>query len=372
MTAPLMQKPAADPAKSPAKSPAAKLFTLADSDIIELSQFVAAQSGRDSAAVEARLRWFLLANPARDPQIPLGWGLRSPHGELVGCILYAPQTFRFQQQKFLIIGSSSFYVDERYRGNGGLIFLRFSELGRKWPLFGNSANGDSAKLWKARGAVPIPYSDHELLGVLRWEGVIEEFLQRQGVPKKLARAISAPAVLVVRPFRRLKLKNGSSDALRPLKSAEDVMQLPIHHPPAEATANRDLSYISWRYFSGQDATVAVFAFRNHQTATDILVTVNQRPRGYRGQIRTLYVLDIYPPASPPVCASIAAALAERYCGEVDAVVFRGLDETSQNFLRRLGFIRRPFDAPSGWFLDRSGLLPTRTWYTVAADGDAII
>jgi len=110
----------------PEGSPPAKLVTISESEIVELAQFIASQSGRESASVERHLRWFLLENPARDPQIPLGSGLRSPQGELVGCILSVPQVFRFQQQTLLIVGSSCFYVDERYRGSGGLVFLRFS------------------------------------------------------------------------------------------------------------------------------------------------------------------------------------------------------------------------------------------------------
>ena len=277
-------------------------------------------------------------------------------------------------------GSSSFYVDERYRGSGGLVFLRFSELGRKWPLFGNSANADAAKLWKARGAVPIPYSDHELFGVLRWRGVIEEGLTRRSAPRAFARMTSGPAALFVRPFKRLKLDAGRPEDLVPLASAEQVMQLAIHDSAreltakltAKLTANRDLCYIRWRYFSGRDATGAVFAFRNNQVESDVLVTVNQRPRGYRGQICTLNVLDIYPAVTPEVCASIVGALVERYRGTMDAIVLRGMDEARQGIFRSLGFMRRQFDAPNGWFLDKSGFLPTRDWYLVPADGDWLI
>jgi hypothetical protein len=150
------------------------------------------------------------------------------------------------------------------------------------------------------------------------------------------------------------------------------MQLPIHDSNPELTANRDLRYIRWRYFSGRDATVGVFAFRNQQVESDVLVTVNQRPRGYRGQIRALHVLDIYPSVTPEVCVSIGAALAQRYRGSIDAIVLRSLDKARQDVFRRVGFMRRQFDAPNGWFLDRSGLLPTRSWYLVPADGDWLI
>jgi hypothetical protein len=350
----------------------AKLFTISESDIVELAQFVALQSGRESASVDSHLRWFLLENPARDPRIPLGCGLRSTKGELVGCILYVPQSFRFQQQTFLVVGSSCFYVDERYRGSGGLVFLRFSELARKWPLFGNSANADAAELWRARGAASIPYSDHELFGVLRWGGVIEEGLARRKVPRAFAQAVGSLAARFVHSFKRLKLGLARPEALVPLVSAEQVAQLRLHNSDPELTANRDLRYIRWRYFSGRDVTVAVFVFRHEQVESEVLVTVNQRPRGYRGQIRTLNVLDIYPSVTPGVCASIVGALVERYRNAIDAIVLRGLDEPRQDAFCRLGFIRRQFDAPNGWFLNKSGFLPVRNWHLVPADGDWLI
>src|SRR5277367_3499979 len=101
---------------NPGTSPHADLVIIYDSDIVELSQFIASQSGREAANVQSHLRWFLLENPARDPEIPLGCGLRSTEGKLVGCILYAPQTFRFQRQTLVLVGSSCFYVDKHYRG----------------------------------------------------------------------------------------------------------------------------------------------------------------------------------------------------------------------------------------------------------------
>jgi len=360
------------PITKPSAGPRAELVAISGSEIVELAHFIAAQSGREPQSVESHLRWFLLENPAGNPEIPLGCGLRSPQGELVGCILYVPQTFRFQQRTLLVVGSSCFYVDERYRGSGGLIFLRFSEIGRKWPLFGNSANLHAARLWRARGALPIPHSDHELFGVLRWEGVIEEGLTSRSVPRALARFASRPAAPVVRRVKRLKLEDGRPEDLVPLTSAERVMQLPIHGSAPELTASRDLRYIHWRYFSGRDTTVALFAFRNQQSKSDVLVTVNQRSRGYRGQIRALHVLDIYPSVTPEMCVSIVAALTERYRSSVDAIVLRGLDEERQKALQHLGFTRRQLDAPNGWFLDKSGLLPTRNWYMVPADGDWLI
>lgn len=356
-----------------ASSPPAELVTISESDVAALARFIASQSGRDSRTVESHLRWFLLDNPARDPQIPLGCGLRLSNGEFVGCILYVPQIFRFQKRTLPVVWSSCFYVDKDYRRDGGLkIFFTFAKLASTWPLCANSTNADAAKFWKVQKAVPIPDSDHELFGVLRWRGMIEEVLNRRGVPHAVARATSRPAALLVRPFKRLKLETGQAEFLVRLNSAEQVAQLPIHDPAPELTTNRDLAYIRWRYFSGRDQTVAAFAFRNKQVDSEVLVTVNQRPRGYRGQICSLNLLDIYPVVTPEICASIVAALAERYRNSVDAIVLRGLGQAHQNGFLSRGFLRRPFEAPNGWMLDKSGALPTHNWHFVPADGDWLI
>ena len=148
-------------------------------------------------------------------------------------------------------------------------------------------------------------------------------------------------------------------------------QLPIHDPPSErpqtAICLHSLALLLWTRCYRR-----LFAFRSKQSEPGVLVTVNQRPRGYRGQIHTLNLLDIYPAVTPEVCVSIIAALVERHRGAMDAVVLRGLDETRQDLFRSLGFLRRQFDAPNGWLLDKSGFLPTRDWYMVPADGDWLI
>jgi hypothetical protein len=313
----------------------------------------------------------LFENPAREPQDPLGFGLRSAD-QLVGCILCKPQNFRFQNEKILFIGSSSFYVDEGHRGYGGRIFLQYCRLGSPQPLFGTSANAEAAALWKAAGASPIPYSDSELFGVLRWPPVVEEFAHRRCSNRVLTRLAGGPVSSLAGLVRPLKIDCGASEALHPLVSAEQVNDLPIHHSSTKLTAMRDLSYIRWRYFSGRDATTAAFAFRSRQPDREILVTVNQRTRGYRGQINTLNVLDVYPEVPPKEWLRIVGALIARYREIVDAVVLRSQNPDQQKVFCARGFQRRTFEAPNGWFLDKARLLPTDAWYPVPADGDGLI
>jgi hypothetical protein len=349
----------------------ADLATLTEPDLSQIACFIAAQSGRTKEAVEQHLRWFLLENPARQPEDPLGFGLRVA-GQLAGCILCVPQTFRFENTRISMMGSSSFYVDERHRGHGGRIFLKYSRLANQRPLFGTSANPEAAALWKAAGATPIPYSDFELFGVLRWPPVAEEFIQRRYASRSLSRFAGSSISNLVRLFRPLKIDDGQPEALRPLTSAEKLNDLPIHNFSAKITALRDLPYLRWRYFSGRDATVSVFAFRSTRSSQEVLVAVNQRVRGYRGQINTLNVLDVYPEVPPQEWLRIVAALIARYTGTVDAIVLRSQNPDRQKLFCEKGFQQRAFDAPTGWCLDKANLLPTRDWYPVPADGDGLI
>jgi hypothetical protein len=227
-------------------------------------------------------------------------------------------------------------------------------------------------LWKAAGASPIAGSEAELFGVLRWPPVAEEVAHRRGTSRLLLRLAGSPVSQLAALGWRLKVDCDTSDALRTLTSPEQITELPLNDSSAKLTAMRDLPYIRWRYFSGRDASVAVFAFRSRAPDREILVTVNQRTRGYRSQINTLNVLDVYPEVPPEEWLRIVGALIARYKKTVDALVLRSQDQERQKMFCEKGFQRRVFDAPTGWFLDKAGLLPRRDWYSVPADGDGLI
>jgi hypothetical protein len=135
---------------------------------------------------------------------------------------------------------------------------------------------------------------------------------------------------------------------------------------------RDLSYIRWRYFPARDSSVAVFGFRERKLEQDVVVAVNQRARGYRAQINTLNVLDVYPEVSAEVWNCIVGALIARYRKNVDAVVLRNLGSELRDSFCERGFQKRSFDAPTAWLLDKAKLLPAAGWYVVPADGDSLI
>jgi hypothetical protein len=364
----------------------AELVALAEKDVPDVATFIAVQSGRARDTVEAHLRWFLLENPARQSKDPLGFGLRSAD-QLVGCILCSPQVFCIGKEKVLLMGSSLFYVDERFRGYGGRVFLQYCRLGTQHSLFGTSANAKAAALWKAAGASAIPYSDGELFGVLRWPPIAEEAVHRRYSSRLLSCLAGTRLAGIAGIFRPLNIEDETSDVLRPLTSAEQVTDLCENDlrkndldkndkndlaRPVKLTAARDLPYIRWRYFSGRDATTQAFAFRSNRPDQEIFIAVNQRIRGYREQIKTLTVIDVYPEVSPGEWLRIVGALKVRYGKIVDAIVLRNQNPVRQRLLCERGFQWRAFDAPNGWFLDRKKRLRTHDWYPVPADGDGLI
>jgi hypothetical protein len=344
------------------------LFDLSEHDLPEVAGFVAAQSGRAPGETLSHLTWLLLENPTRSEFGPLGCGVRSSHGALVGCILYLPQMFVFGQNPVLMLGSTCFYVDEAYRGSGGALFLKFTGAANQSPVFGNSANAVAAQLWKARGATPIPDSDHELLGVVHWPPIVEELAMRRGARPSLARA-AGTATAWLRYVRKLSLPTDQESELVRLSSVGEASELLRTNLSNYLTARRDESYIRWRYFSRRDPSIAAFVFRNRRTKNAVFVAVNERVRGYRKQIRSLNVVDVFPKPETAALAAMVAALHKKYRDRTDMIVMRNLDAPSRNQLLEAGFRRRDFELPNGWLLDRRGLLPTHDCYFVPADGD---
>jgi hypothetical protein len=363
-----MKFPAPIPLPQPSRT---ELVNLSEADLTEISSFIALQSGKDRQSIETHLRWFLLENPARDKNSPVGFGLRSA-GQLAGCILLSPQFFRCGAIRILFQGSSSFYVDEKYRGQGGRIFLQYCRLASQSPLFGTSANVEAAALWKAAGAIPLPFSELEMFGVLHWPPVAEEFSHRRYATPAFTRLAGSSWSSLAGLIHPLKIDPRSPDTLRPLTSAGQASELLIDALYPKLTAARDLPYLRWRYFSAPESSVNLFAFRSCHLDREILVTINQRSRGYRSQIRTLNLLDVYPEVPAKEWLQILGALVVRYKTTVDAIVLRNLNPDLRQALERKGFQPRIFDAPNGWLIDKQNLLKSHELYLVSADGDGLI
>ncbi len=349
------------------------LHEIVASDLVELAGFIGRISGSDIPISRAtdRLSWILLDNPARRSDDSPGWVLRAPSNEIVGCMCCTPQRFCLDERVFTLMMANSFYVDERHRGTGTSIFLKYLQLGRKYPLFVSSANPTVAQMWKKLGAYSLGNSEEEVLAILRWSPLVAESVYRKTNSRFLA---SAAAMLAPSGAGRPRFKDFSEGDLLPLKTPEEAAEICAEHRSDKLTSCRDLAFLKWRYFSPADSTTKLFAFRPRTSEKPRLVAIRLQCRGYTQQIRALHVLDIWgePDSHANLYLTVAAALAREYREQADALVFRCLNPEHRQFLESHGFKVRRCVAPIAWCIDKYNLLPTKDWYFVPADGDMFL
>jgi hypothetical protein len=355
-----------------------QLHEIAPSDLEEVARFVGRVSRSDTPLPRAveRLSWILLENPARGPDDPLGWFLRAPSGDVVGCMCCAPQKFCFGQTTFTLMMANSFYVDDQYRGAGTSILLKYLQLGRRYPLFVSSANATVAEMWQKLGGYPLGNSDQEVLGIVRWPPLLAESVYRKTASDRMARFTAALASLIASPWLRARhrsLPGGAEGDLVPLSTPEEAACICAEHRSDNITSCRDVPFLKWRYFSRVGPMTRLFGFRPRAgEKKQFMVGVHLQNRGYKLQIRALHVLDIWGEADPKTCLTIAACLWREYREQIDMLVFRCLNPMQQQTLTANGFKVRPFAAPIAWCIDKYGLLPSKTWYFVPADGDMFL
>jgi len=268
--------------------------------------------------------------------------------------------------------ANSFYVDDQYRGGGTSILLKYLQLGRRYPLFVSSANATVAEMWRKLGGYPLGNSDHEVLGVMRWPPLLAETVYRKTASDRMAQFAAAFASPWFRPRRQL-LSGTVEGELVPLASPEEAASLCAEHHCDKITSCRDVAFLKWRYFSRIEPMTRLFAFRPRDgEKKQFMVGVHLQNRGYKQRIRALHVLDIWGEADPKTSLAIAASLWREYRDQIDMLVFRCLNPTQQQALTTNGFRVRPFTAPIAWCIDKNGLLPSKTWYFVPADGDMFL
>jgi hypothetical protein len=357
----------------PEKSDSLQLQDITPTDLQDVARFIcrASNSGTPLPLVLERLSWILLENPARVPGDPLGWLLRLPSGEVVGCMCCAPQKFCFGEAVLSLMMANSFYVDDRYRGGGTSIFLKYLQLGRLYPLFVSSANGNVAEMWRKLGGYPLGNSGHEVFGVLNWLPLVAERVYRRTSSDFMAR-LTAPLVAACLRVRRQLMSDSPPGRLVPLATPEDAADICVEHRSDKLTNCRDVPFLKWRYFSSVDQKTRLFAFRPRDEKKQFMVGTRLQNRGYKQQIRALQVLDLWGEPNPNTCLEIAASLWREYCDQIDMLVFRCLNPQQQQVLAANGFQTRQFAAPIAWCLDKYGLLPAKTCYFVPADGDMFL
>lgn len=351
-----------------------QLREITSADLEEIARFILRISGSDTVLPQAvkRLSWILLQNPAREPSDPLGWFLRDASGSVVGCMGCAPQSFCFNQKTFTMMMANSFYVDDRYRGSGASIFLKYLQLGRKYPLFVSSANPTVAELWQKLGGRALGNSDHEVFRILRWPPLLAEGVYRKTSNRHAANFLAA-FLSPLLGVRRQLLPGMVQGKLSPIDSPEDAARICAKHHSDKITSCRDTPYLKWRYSSHCSSDTRLFSYSPNSAENQaFMIGVRLQHRGYKQQIRTLQVLDVWSEPDPTMYLAIADHLCRQYSQQIDMLAFRCLDPTQQHFLTNHGFQVRSFSAPIAWCIDKSELLPAKSWYFVPADGDMFL
>lgn len=358
----------------PQKGKGLQLREITPADLEEVARFILRVSGSGMTLTDSvkRLSWILLENPARAPGHPLGWLLRDASGAVVGSMGCAPQKFCFNQTTFTMMMANSFYVDDQHRGSGASIFLKFSQLGRRYPLFVSSAHPTVAELWQKLGGNALRNSDHEVFRILRWPPLLAEGVYRKTSSHRTATCMAALSSPLFRARRQL-IPGAAEGKLSPIDSPEDAARICADHYIDKITSCRNTAYLKWRYFSYDTSNIRLFSYSPSASENQaFMIGVRLHNRGYKQQIRTLQVLDVRGEPHPEIYPALADHLCREYSEQIDMLVFRCLDPAQKQLLTNHCFKVRSFAAPISWYIDKSGLLPANSWYFVPADGDMFL
>lgn len=355
-----------------------EIHELEESDLADIRRFQLRQTAdpahalapdaepEATAADLAMMRWYLFENPEATDALPKGYVARDESGRVVGVKQCSPQRFGCGGQEFVLLCGGGYYVDQAHRGVGLRLMRAYLESEDRVSHFASTMNEVSGALYERYGGYPIPHTEHEMIGVLRWPPFLEEVLQRRLGRSVLSRVASLSAAWL--PARLGRTGQGRLDEVRDPDALDALGILPSPEHANEISAVRSARFLRWRYFEGPDPTRRVFVYES-PAGDRVLVTGRLDARGHRQQMRTFSVLDYWGAAPASAIADVARLLAARFRGQIDMLIVRGQPPGRQNELAKAGFMRRPLARAIGVCIDRAQRLPTRDWYLVPADGD---
>jgi hypothetical protein len=318
-------------------------------DLTELSRFFASQTDDSPELIHERLRW-QMGNPSRRPDVPFAWCVRAACGALVGAMLCIPHRLIRGLQQCTALMSSAFYVDASFRGAGMGLFLRYRALSEKYVLYATTANPQAARLWQWAGAKALAESGHELLRPIRWSSVTEEVLVRRLGP------YSAPLVRAVAPLANIRgvaYWGASMGELTPVHRPEDAV---ISSTGEGLQPVRDAAFIRWRFFDVPQAEAQIYKYRQKDLNADGFVALTRVRRGYRRQIRTLFLADMWGRIPPPALPGLLDTISSRYRRTDDVLAIRCLGRPYLHEALAANCVRREFECPTGWYIDPRAML----------------
>jgi len=344
--------------------PQVSTVILHPSDCAELAEFFSTQTHEPAADMLPRLTW-LAQNPARRDDVPFAWGVRDAGGRLLGAMLCVPYRFVVGSRTEWFLMSSGFYVDAAVRGAGVQIFLRYRSLAGEFVLYASTANEQTAKLWQAAGGAPIRKTDYELLRPIRWAPVVEDVVARRFGPA--ARLVAAAA----RPFDAMlagRRRRGPDEYLSEVANPSDAAVASGSGEAPEVV--RDADFLRWRYVQAPHTEARLYRFAAPPLKADGFVAVTTARRGYRSQVRCLYVADVWGRVPSEAFPTLLGSLADRHASSADLIALRSLPDAYEAAARRAGFLSRPFACPVGWSIDQRHVLG-EGWRLPAAGSELV-
>ena len=318
-------------------------------DLTELSRFLAAQTDDSAERIQERLQW-QVGNPSRSPDVPFAWCARTKSGTLGGAMLCMPHRLIKGGQNCTALMSHGFYVDASLRGAGMEIFLQYRAQSERYVLYTTTANAQAGRLWEWAGAKALVDTDHELLRPVHWSSMAEEMLVRRLGMRW------APVARVVAPLaeiRRVAVWTPLMGELTPVHCPEDAVIAPVGDGVQPV---RDVAFIRWRFFDVPQAEAQIYHYREENLGADGFVALTQVRRGYRRQIRTLFLADMWGEIPPGAFPRLLSAISKRYRATVDVLAMRCLDRPYMRDALAAKCLHRGFGYATGWYIDRRSQL----------------
>jgi hypothetical protein len=330
---------------------AASSFTIdtSEPDLTELADFFAAQTDDSPELIFERLQW-QMRNPSRRPDVPFAWCVRTAGGVLGGAMLCTPYRLIRGVQNCTALMSNGFYVDESLRGAGMKVFLQYRALSEQYVLYTTTANAQAGKLWQWAGAKALLDTDHELLWPIRWSPIVEESLVRR------IGTHAAPFVRLVAPLaeiRSLVRRKAPVGELDPVGCPEDAVISPVGEALQPV---RDAAFIRWRFFEVPQTDAQIYRYRNEKLGADGFVAITRVRRGYRQQIRTLFLADMWGKIPPSTVPDLLSAISSHYRSAADLLAIRCVGHPYLKDALGVNCIRRAFGYATGWYIDRRAML----------------
>jgi hypothetical protein len=321
----------------------------AEPDFGELARFFSSQTGEPEASIRERLDW-QARNPSRRPDVPLVMYGRDAAGAIAGAMLCIPHRLLVGSERHTALMSSGFYVDAAVRGAGIQIFLTYRALSARFVLYATTANAQTARLWKSAGGRALAQADYELLRPIRWPALLEEVIVRRLGPRA---SLLARAVAPLGHVRGLMSPRSTGGELTSIDRPEDAV---TEDAGDGVQPVRDAAFIRWRFFDVPQVDARVYRFRHAALGADGFVALTHARRGYRRQLRTVYLADTWGRIPSRAFPALLDAIADRCRSTADLLAMRCLRPADEEEALAAGCIRRDFECVIGWFVDSQGTL----------------